>query len=36
MMMLQVGLCSCPGAGVSGELEMFRDPLWEALDEVER
>jgi hypothetical protein len=35
-MMLRVGLCSCPSARVSGELEMFRDPLREASDEVER
>jgi hypothetical protein len=35
-MMLQVGLCPDPSAGVSGESEMFRDPLWDASDEVER
>jgi hypothetical protein len=33
--MLWVVLCPCPSAGVSGESEMFRDPLWEASDEVE-
>jgi hypothetical protein len=35
-MMLRVGLCPWPSAGVSGESEMFRDLLCEALDEVER
>jgi hypothetical protein len=34
--MLRVGLCPDPSAGVSGESEMFRDPSWEASDEVER
>jgi hypothetical protein len=36
VLMLRVGLCPCPSAGVLGELEMFRDSLWEASDEVER
>jgi hypothetical protein len=31
-----VVLCPCPSAWVSGESEMFRDPLCEASDEVER
>jgi hypothetical protein len=35
-MMLRVGLCLDPSARVSGESEMFQDPLWEASDEVER
>jgi hypothetical protein len=35
-MMLRVGLCPCPSAGVSDESEMFRDPLYEVSDEVER
>jgi hypothetical protein len=30
-----VGLCLWPSAGVSGESEMFRDPLCEASDKVE-
>jgi hypothetical protein len=34
-MILRVGLCPWPSAGVSGESEMFRDPLWEASDEVD-
>jgi hypothetical protein len=35
-MMLRVGLCPWPSAGVSSESVMFRDPLCEASDEVER
>jgi hypothetical protein len=34
--MLSVGLCLWPSAGVLGESKMFRDPLCEASDEVER
>jgi hypothetical protein len=36
VMMLRVGLCPWSSAGVSSEFEMFRDPLCEASDEVER
>jgi hypothetical protein len=36
VMMLRVGLCLCPSARVSGESEVFWDPLWEASDKVER
>jgi hypothetical protein len=35
-MMLLVSLCLRPSAEVSGESEVFRDPLWETSDEVER
>jgi hypothetical protein len=34
--MLLVSLCPRPSAEVSDESEAFRDPLWEASDEVER
>jgi hypothetical protein len=33
---MRVGLCPYPSVGVSGESEMFQDPLCEALDDVER
>jgi hypothetical protein len=35
-MMLLVSLCPRPSAEVSGESEVFRDPLWGASNEVER
>jgi hypothetical protein len=35
-MMLLVSLCPRPSVEVSGESEVFRDPLWEASDEVKR
>jgi hypothetical protein len=35
-MMLLVSLCLRPSTEVSGESEVFRDPLWETSDEVER
>jgi hypothetical protein len=35
-MMLWVGLCPRPSVEVSGESEVFRNPLHEASDEVER